>query len=68
MVLKEGDPVKWMLPLDSDYSFGRILTINKSKASVIHTKGYHTGAREEVHIRYIKRRGKRGGKSKRRRK
>lgn len=66
MAVKEGDLVRWMLPLDHDYSYGKIDKVNNNRALVTHTKGYHAGTQTEVHVRYIKKEAKkRGNKAKR---
>ena len=69
MCVKSGDLVKWMLPLDPDYSYGKIIEINRGVARVRHIGGYYDGKEIEVHLRYIIKEGKEsGGKTKRRRK
>ena len=51
MRVSEGDFVKWMLPLDNDYSYGRINSIRNAIA---------------VHLKYIQKgESKSGGKAKR---
>lgn len=68
MSVKSGDLVKWMLPLDPDYSYGKIIEINRGVARVRHIGGYYDGKAIEIHLRYIIKEGKdRGGKTKRRR-
>lgn len=69
MSIQEGDFVRWMLPLDHDYSYGVITGINKNYAIITHTLGYYKGKQTEVHISYIRKGGLRSGnKTKRRRK
>ena len=69
MSVKSGDLVKWMLPLDPDYSYGKILSINRGVARVKHIGGYYDGLELEVHLRYIVKGGNdSGNKTKRRRK
>ena len=69
MRVNEGDFVKWMLPLDNDYSYGKIDSIKKAVALVTHIGGYYDGKQIEVHLKYIQRGGcKCGGKAKRGRK
>ena len=69
MRVNEGDFVKWMLPLDNDYSYGKIDSIKKAVALVTHIGGYYDGKKIEVHLKYIQRGGcKCGGKAKRGRK
>lgn len=68
MQIKSGDLVKWMMPLDHDYSYGKILSINRGIAKVVNTGGYYDGLEQEVHLRYIVKEGNNsGGKIKRRR-
>lgn len=69
MRVNEGDFVKWMLPLDNDYSYGKIDSIKKAIALVTHIGGYYDGKQVEVHLKYIQRGGcESGSKAKRRRK
>lgn len=65
--MKEGDLVRWMLPLDNDYSYGNIEKLNKGTAIVTYTKGYYKGMQTEVHLRYIKEGGKNSGNKTKRR-
>lgn len=58
---KAGDFVKWMSPLDADYSYGYILKVDRGLATVIGT-GYYSGVTTEVHLRYIEK-AMRGGVS-----
>lgn len=68
MQVKSGDLVKWMMPLDHDYSYGKILSINRGVARVVNIGGYYDGFEQEVHLRYIEKGGNAsGGKVKRRR-
>lgn len=55
-----GDYVRWCNPLDADYSYGTLLKIKKSIATV-KCSGYYSGIIVEVHMRYIER-VTRGGK------
>ena len=69
-MFKVGELVKWMCPLDEDYSYGTILEINNSIATVVGS-GYYTGVITEVHLRYIEtveKGGKRVGSNKKYRK
>lgn len=69
MKVAEGDFVKWMLPLDNDYSYGKIDGIKKAVALVTHVGGYYDGKQVEVHLKYIQGGGcKSGSKAKRGRK
>ena len=58
---KVGELVKWMRSLEEDYSYGYILSIEKSVATVVGT-GYYRGVTTEVHLRYIKKVMRGGGK------
>lgn len=49
---KAGDTVRWMCPLDNDYTYGEILSIKKSVATVKGI-GLYKGVTAEVHLRYI---------------
>jgi hypothetical protein len=51
-VFKVGEMVRWMCPLEEDYSYGTILEIKQSKAKILCT-GYYAGMITEVHLRYI---------------
>ena len=51
-MLKVGDTVKWMCPLDHDYAYGEILSINKRRAT-IRGIGLYRHITAEVHLRYI---------------
>ena len=50
--LKVGDTVRWMCPLDHDYTYGEILSIKKSIATV-KVAGLYKNTTEAVHLRYI---------------
>ena len=64
MRVSEGDFVKWMLPLDNDYSYGRINSIRNAIALVTHIGGYYDGKQVEVHLKYIQKgESKSGGKA-----
>lgn len=52
-MLKVGDTVKWMCPLDHDYFYGEIVSINKRFAT-IKGIGLYRGITAEVHFKYIK--------------
>lgn len=51
-MFKVGEAVRWRCPLDADYSYGYILEIKRSIATVLCT-GYYIGCTTEVHLRYI---------------
>lgn len=53
-MVRAGDRVKWMSPLDADYSYGTILEINKAVATVEVTIGYHARTIAEVHLKHIR--------------
>lgn len=59
-MFKAGDKVRWMCPIDEDYSYGTILAIKRSVATVSCT-GYYTGTTAEVHLKYIERLQRGGG-------
>ena len=50
--LKVGDKVKWMCPLDHDYTYGKILAINKNIVT-IKGLGLYKYITADVHKRYI---------------
>ena len=58
---KVGELVRWMRPLEEDYSYGYILDIKKSIATVVNT-GYYSGVTAEVHLKYIEKVKRGGGK------
>lgn len=60
MGFKVGEVVRWMCPLDKEYSYGTIVELKKNKA-IISYIGYYNGRLTEVHMRYI-RKLERGGK------
>ena len=51
-MFKVGDAIKWMCPLDNDYTYGEIIALRKSVATVEGT-GLYSGITAEVHLRYI---------------
>lgn len=55
-----GELVRWRCPLDADYSYGTILSINKNIARV-EGSGYYTGVITDVHFRYIEKLQRGGG-------
>ena len=59
-MFRVGEAVKWMCPLDADYSYGTILEIKNSIATVL-GRGYYKGRITEVHIRYLSKEEKGGG-------
>ena len=52
-MLKVGDRVKWMCPMDYDYFYGEIISI-RGKFATIRGIGVHRHAFAEVHFKYIK--------------
>lgn len=60
---KAGDLVRWMLPLEPEYSYGFIKSIDKQYVKVEET-GYYSGKIIELHLRnleLVKRGGRSGG-------
>lgn len=51
-MFKVGDAIKWMCPLDNDYTYGEITALRKSVATVKGT-GLYSGITAEAHLRYI---------------
>lgn len=57
-----GEKVRWMSPLDADYSYGTITEIEGKKVLIL-ASGYYTGRITEVHISDIEKiKKQRGGK------
>lgn len=48
-MFKVGDAIKWMCPLDNDYTYGEITALRKSVATVKGT-GLYSGITAEVHL------------------
>lgn len=65
-MFKVGDTIRWMCPLDHDYTYGKILNIDRSIATV-QGIGLYKHIITEVHLRYIEKYtgGKRCGGGKR---
>ena len=59
-MFKVGDAIKWMCPLDNDYTYGEITALRKSVATVKGT-GLYSGITAEVHLRYIEKLMRGGG-------
>ena len=59
-MFKVGDAIKWMCPLDNDYTYGEITALRKSVATVKGT-GLYSGITAEVHLRYIEKAMRGGG-------
>ena len=61
-MIEVGDAVRWICPLDADYSYGRVLEIsNKKVATLLVARGYHRGVKTEVHLRYVEKIMRGGG-------
>ena len=60
-MFKVGERVRWRSPLDADYSYGTIVSLRYTLATV-EGSGYYKGVLSEVHVRYIESM-ERGGKS-----
>lgn len=56
-MFKEGELIKYMMPLDADYSYGTILEMKKGRAVVL-SKSYPHGTITEVPFRYMEHIGK----------
>ena len=59
MGFKVGEVVRWMCPMDVEYSYGTIVELKKNKA-IISYIGYYKGRLTEVHLKYL-RKLERGG-------
>lgn len=61
-VFEAGDFVKWMEPLDHEYSYGKILRIERNRAFIEEIGGYYAGKVWCIHLRYIRKweRGRKG--------
>lgn len=53
-MFKVGDAIKWMCPLDNDYTYGEITATVKGT-------GLYSGITAEVHLRYIEKLMRGGG-------
>ena len=51
-MLKVGDTVKWMSPLDHDYLYGKIVDI-RGYFAIIRGIGLYRNITAEVHFKYI---------------
>lgn len=63
-MLKVGDRVKWMRPMDHDYLYGKIVEINGNFATIKGIGLYKHIVTVEIHFKYIQKltgRRKRGG-------
>lgn len=49
---KSGELVRWMSPLDEDYSYGYIIEVRNKYATVLGT-GYYKGSVALIHTRSI---------------
>ena len=52
-MFKVGELVKWMEPLDHEYSYGNILEIKRSIATLIEVGSPYAGHKRYIHLRYI---------------
>lgn len=59
-VFKVGERVKWMSPLDEDYSYGTIVDLRRSTA-IVEGSGYYKGHLSVVRIKDIEKLEKGGG-------
>lgn len=62
-MLKVGDTVRWMCPLDYDYCYGEIISI-RNRFATIRGIGIYSNITAEVHFKYIEQitgGGNRGG-------
>lgn len=59
-MFKVGDFVRWRCPLDADYSYGTIVALERTVATVVGTD-YYAGVTTHIFLRYIERVEK-GGK------
>lgn len=53
-MFRVGERVRWMEPLDNDYSYGTILKIENNIATVSGT-GYYVGKELHIHLKHIRR-------------
>ena len=53
-MLKVGDTVKWMCPMDHDYYYGNVIGV-RDRFAVIKGIGLYRHITAEVHFKYIKR-------------
>lgn len=58
-MFKVGDAIKWMCPLDNDYTYGEIIALRKSVATVKGTgfiQRYYSGGTPKIHRKANERR------------
>lgn len=48
-----GEIVRWMEPLDHEYSYGKLIEIQRNRA-IIEEMGYYAGKIVSIHFRYVK--------------
>ena len=53
-MLKVGDTVRWMCPLDNDYTYGEIVSLHRGRATVKGI-GVYKNAKAYIPLRYIQR-------------
>lgn len=66
-MIKVGDIVKWLYPLDEDYSYGTVLELQGNTAK-IQGSGYYKNKIYTVHLRHLiklEKGGITGGRNKR---
>lgn len=56
-MFKEGEFIKYMMPLDADYSYGVILELKKGRAAVL-IKSYPQGLVTEIPYKFMEHTGK----------
>lgn len=47
-----GEIVRWMEPLDHDYSYGKLLRIEHNRA-ILEEIGYYQGKIRSIHLGYV---------------
>lgn len=57
-MFKVGDAIKWMCPLDNDYTYGEITALRKSGYSKRHwvIQRYYSGGTPKIHRKSSERR------------
>ena len=54
--MKSGELIRWMSPLDEDYSYGYIVDV-RGKYAVVRGTGYYKNSLSLVRVQNIERRG-----------
>lgn len=52
-----GEIVRWMEPLDHEYSYGKLIEIKRNRA-IIEEMGYYSGRVVSIHLKYVKHLGR----------